>query len=70
MGYSLPEADHLMRLFLDQSVNEITLVNSDPEIGPHFRRLLPRCQIIDEPWVTATNPIEEFVSALDVLPAE
>jgi hypothetical protein len=70
MGYSLPEADHLMRLFLDQSVDEITLVNSDPEIGTHFRRLLPRCQIIDEPWVTATNPIEEFVSALDVLPAE
>ena len=42
MGYSLPEADHLMRLFLDQTVvGNITLVNCDPDIRARFRRLLP-----------------------------
>jgi len=69
MGYSLPEADHLMRLFLDQTVaGNITLVNCDPDIGAHFRRLLPRSRIVDEPWVGTPDAIERFVSALTVRP--
>ena len=71
MGYSLPEADHLMRLFLDQTVvGNITLVNCDPDIGAHFRRLLPRSRIVDEPWVGTSDAIERFAASLTILPTD
>lgn len=69
MGYSLPEADHLMRLFIEQSVRDraLTLVDSDPNIGEHFRKLLPGFDV-DETWVGTSDTIQRFVEGLSLIP--
>jgi len=66
MGYSLPESDQLMRLFIQESVRhqQITLVNLDPNTPKHFGRLLPEFDI-DDTWVGSPNPIERFVDSLE-----
>jgi hypothetical protein len=69
MGYSLPEADHLMRLFIEQSVRDraLTLVDSDPNIGEHFRKLLPGFDV-DETWVGNSDTIQRFAEGLFLIP--
>lgn len=69
MGYSLPVADRLMRVFLEESVTSrrITLVNIDPTTEAHFKHLLPSFAI-DATWVGggSSGPIERFARGLTI----
>lgn len=72
IGYSLPESDRMMRTFLAEGLGHrpLVLVNSDPGIVHHFRKLLPHQVIEDETWVGRADVVQEFVAALPEAPED
>jgi hypothetical protein len=73
MGYSLPEADRLMRRFLSDAPLmppvEITLVDCNPEIAEHFRESLPNFTF-NNIWCGTPDAIERFANELQVSDVE
>jgi hypothetical protein len=59
-----------MRTFLQESIADrhITLIDTNPKVGDHFRQLLRGFEVDDENWV-GPNAISRFAKqALSILP--
>ena len=65
VGYSLPNSDLGMRLFL--SCNQpnpqtpVYVVNTDPQLLPHYRTWLPNCNILDD-FGCSHSPVLELAN--------